>query len=215
MRALFGIILVVVVGIFLTSCKSSSTTPKTFCDTVCMTDTVKFTGDHNLEPYVYIVPDNCAPWKIIRSYKGMGTSLTTDFGFPSVNVNKDYMRVIFGDTAFAYILFNDCITGQGFQIKLPFNKTGNINQRKSGVNAIDPKFNVAPDMIAYTDRGNIYVEQVTSGKKAMMTFGKDLGIDYGVIHDYIDSVHVTSDRIWVKVMLDEKWTPLEKKITLE
>jgi hypothetical protein len=215
MRALFGIGLVVVIGVFFTSCKSSSTAPRTFCDTVCMTDTVKFTGDHKLEPYVYIVPDNCTPTKIIRSYKGMGTSLTTDFGFPSANVNKDFMRVIFGDTAFAYILFNDCLTGQGYQVKLPFNKTGTISKRQSGVNAIDPKFNVASDMIAYTDRGNIYVEQVTSGKKAMMTFGKDLGIDYGVIHDYIDSVHVTSDRIWVRVMLDEKWTPLEKKITLE
>lgn len=197
-------------------CKSSSSkAPKTFCDTACFTDTLKFTGEGNFSPYVYVAAANCKPSKIIRSYKGMGANLTIDFGFDQVNVNKDFIRCLMKDTSSAYLLFNDCMTGRGYQVKLPFNKTGTISKRASGINSIDPKFTVAPDMIAYTDRGNIYVEQVGSGKKAMMTFGKMLDIDYDALHEYIDTVNVTSDRIWVKVKVDDKWTEIEKKITLE
>jgi hypothetical protein len=145
----------------------------------------------------------------------MGSVLNTGFGFENVNFNKDYIRIIVDDTAAAYILFNDCLTGRGYQVKLPYNKTGTINKRSSGINSLDKKFAVAPNMIAYTDRGNIYVEETKTGKKAMMTFGKGLDIDYDAIHDHIDSVNVTADRIWVKVMIDKKWTELEKKIVLE
>ena len=70
-------------------------------------------------------------------------------------------------------------------------------------------------MVAYTDRGNIYVEETKSGKKAMMTFGKALDIDYDAIHEYIDSVNVSPERIWVKVKIENEWKELEKKITLE
>lgn len=194
---------------------SSSKGPKTFCDTVCFRDTQKFTGPGEFQPYISISARNCRPDKIIRGYKGLGASLTIDFPFGEVRVNKDYIRCLFSDTSSAYILFNDCLTGRGYQVKLPFNKTGTISKRASGINSIDPKFSVAADMIAYTDRGNIYVEQAGTGKKAMMTFGKMLDIDYDAVHEFIDSVQVTSDRIWVKVKVDDKWTELEKKITLE
>lgn len=199
----------------MTGCKSSSSSPKTFCDTACLTDTLRFTGNHKLEPYVYISTKNCKPENIVRSHKAMGASLNTGFGFETVNFNKDYIRCIIDDTAAAYILFNDCLTGRGYQVKLPFNKTGTINKRSSGINNLDPKFAVADNMIAYTDRGNIYVEETKSGKKAMMTFGKGLDIDYDAIHEYIDSVNVTSERIWVKIKIDDNWKELEKKIVLE
>ena len=56
---------------------------------------------------------------------------------------------------------------------------------------------------------------MATGKKAMMTFGKAIDIDYDALHEHIDSVNVTNDRIWVKIMLDGQWTEKEKKITLE
>lgn len=197
-----------------TGCKSSSS-PQTFCDTTCLTDTIKFKADHVLQPYIYITAKDCRPGSIIRGHDAMGASLKTDFGFASASINKDFVRCLFSDTAFAYILFNDCATGRGYQVKLPFSKTGTISKRSSGINSLDPKFAVADNMIAYTDRGNIYVEDVKSQKKAMMTFGKGLDIDYDAIHEYIDTVNVTPERIWVKVKIDDKWTELEKKITLE
>lgn len=87
--------------------------------------------------------------------------------------------------------------------------------RTSGINNIDPKFSIAGNLLAYTDRGNIYVEDITTGKKAMMTFGENLEIDYDVIHEYIDSVNITNSRIWVKVKIKDNWKELEKKIVLE
>ncbi|MFZ9387646.1 MAG: hypothetical protein ACO25B_07165 [Chitinophagaceae bacterium] len=196
------------------ACKSSKT-PATFCDTACLQDTIRFTGEHPLKPYVYIAPGDCGPVSIIRGHEALGAILKTDFSFSSVRLNPAFVRCVFNDTAYAYLLFNDCLTGRGYQVKLPFNQTGTISQRSSGINNIDPKFAVADNMIAFTDRGNIFVEEIRSGKKAMMTFGKGLDIDYDALHEYIDSVHVTSERIWVKVKIDDKWTELEQKITLE
>ncbi len=214
MRILFFPAALTALVLSIASCKSSSA-PDTFCDTACLKDTIKFIGDHDLSPYVYIAPADCKPASIIRSHGAMGESLKTDFGFGSVQINPGFVRCIFSDTANAYLLFNDCLTGRGYQVKLPFNKTGTISKRSSGINSIDPKFSVADNMIAYTDRGNIYVEEIGSGKKAMMTFGKGLDIDYDAIHEFIDTVNVTSGRIWVRVKIDEKWTDLEKEITLE
>lgn len=214
MRLLLLPAVILVLALSFSACKSS-TSPKSFCDTACLKDTIKFTGDHALSPYVYITPNNCKPESIIRSHAAMGESLKTDFGSGSAMINKDFVRCYFNDTSYAYLLFNDCETGRGYQIKLPFNTTGTISKRSSGINSIDPKFAVAENMIAYTDRGNIYVEEIRSGKKAMMTFGKGLDIDYDAIHEFIDTVNVTPDRIWVRVKIDDKWTDLEKKITLE
>ena len=197
------------------SCKSSSGKGKGFCDSTCLNDTLKFTGDHVLKPYVWILPNNCGPDSIIWSYSGMGTNRKTAFDYKDVALNKDFVRCIFKDTGYVFLLFNDCATGRGFQIKLPFNKTATMSKRSSGINNIDPKFSVADNLVVFTDRGNIYVEEPATGKKAMMTFGQATDMDYDAIHETLDSVNVTSTRIWVKVKIDGKWKEIEKNITLE
>lgn len=197
------------------SCGGSSSGPATFCDTTCLKDTLKFAGNHKLEPYVYLSVKDCKPDSIIWSFKGLGANRKTKFDYRDVSVNKDFIRCVFNDTAAAFILFNDCLTGRGFQIKLPFNKTQSFSMRTSGINNIDPKFSIGDNLLAYTDRGNIYVEEFTTGKKAMMTFGEKLDIDYDAIHEHIDSVNITNSRIWVKVKIGDAWKELEKKIVLE
>jgi len=87
--------------------------------------------------------------------------------------------------------------------------------RTSGINNIDPKFSVSDNLLVYTDRGNIYVEDIKTGKKAMMTFGEKLDIDYDAIHEHIDTVNITDNRVWVKIKAKEGWKELEKKIVLE
>ena len=201
--------------LFFYSCKSSSGKGKGFCDSTCLSDTLKFTGDHVLKPYVWILPKNCGPDSIIWSYSGMGTNRKTAFDYQDIALNKDFVRCIFKDTGYVFLLFNDCTTGRGYQIKLPFNKTDNMSKRSSGINNIDPKFSVANNLVAFTDRGNIYIEEPATGKKAMMTFGQATDMDYDVIHETLDSVNVTNTRIWVKVKIDGKWKELEKNITLE
>lgn len=199
------------------SCKSSSV-PEVFCDTVCLKDSLKFTGTDKLQPYVYISVKNCKADSIIWSYNGIEVNRKTGFTYllnTTVNINKDYIRCYFKDADVAWVLFNDCATGRGFQIKLPYDKTQNFGLKSSGINNFDPKFSVAENMVANTDRGNIYVEDMATGKKAMMTFGEKLEIDYDAIHDHIDSVNITGTRIWVKVKVGDAWKELEKKITLE
>jgi len=84
------------------------------------------------------------------------------------------------------------------------------------LNKFDPKFSVEDGLVAYTDRGNIFVEEMATGKTAMMTFGKMIAdLDYDAMHEFIDSVNITPTRVWAKVLMDNKWKEIEKNITLE
>ena len=91
-----------------------------------------------------------------------------------------------------------------------------IRAKAELLNKFDPKFAVADGLVAYTDRGNIFVEDMATGKKAMMTFGKMLpDLDYDAMHEFIDSVNITTTRIWANVLMGNNWTAIEKNIPLE
>ena len=47
-----------------------------------------------------------------------------------------------------------------------------------------------------------------------MTFKEAYQVDYDKIHETIDSIHVTKDRIYVKLLKEGKEVPLEKKVSL-
>lgn len=192
---------------------------KPFCDTACLTDTIKFRNeDHKLKPYLYISAKNCLPDSVIWSYKGLGTNRKLsfdDFGLKKFRLSKDHMSVFFGDTSYVWLLFNSCENGRGYLAKIPFNKSQKIVRKGSAINKFDPKFVVADGLAVHTDKGNIFVEDMATGKTAMMTFGKMLEMDYDYIHDNIDSVNITPTRIWAKVKVDKDWTALEKNITLQ
>jgi hypothetical protein len=211
------ILLVVLAGMIIlsgSSCKSGKS-GRSLCDSTCMNDTVKFFGDHPLKPYLYIIPGNCSADSIVWSYSGLGTNRKTSFDYNDVVLNKDFIRCLFRDTSYVYLLFNDCISKRGFQVKVPFSKTGSLSKRTSGINNIDPKFSVDNNLIAYTDRGNIYVEEPSTGKTAMMTFGEATDMDYDAIHETLDSVNVTPTRIWVKIKINNEWKELQKQIELK
>jgi hypothetical protein len=191
-----------------------------FCDTTCMKDTIKFVkDDHPLKPYLYISAANCMADSVIWSYSGMGTNRKLgfeDFGGHKFTLNKDFMYCFIKDTSYIWLLFNDCTNGRGYFAKIPFDKKQNISRRGSAINNIDPKYSVAEGLVAYTDRGNIFVEDMTTGKKAMMTFGEMLkDLDYDAMHEFIDSVSITTTRIWAKVLIGKEWKQLDKAITLE
>jgi len=206
--------------IFFSSCGNSGSGAKMFCDTTCQNDTIKFVNEvHKLKPYIYISAAKCLPDSVIWSYSGLGTNRKLsfdDFGGHKFNLNKSFMSCYFNDTSYAWLLFNDCSNGRGYFAKIPFNKSQNIRRKSSALNKFDPKFAVADGLVAYTDKGNVFVEDMATGKQAMMTFGKMLAdLDYDAMHEFIDSVNITPTRIWVKVLMDKKWIPIEKTITLE
>jgi hypothetical protein len=191
----------------------------TFCDTACLNDTIKFIDEsHPLKPYVYISAANCLPDSVIWSYSGI--ELNRKLGFADIGgkifrINKKAISCYFNDTSYAWLLFNNCTNGRGYFVKIPFDKKKNILRKGSAINNFDPKFSVAPGLVVYTDMGNIFVEDMATGKKAMMTFGKITDMDYDAMHEVLDSVNITSTRIWAKVKLDKEWQEMEKKITLE
>ncbi len=220
MKLLLPLAVVALVAALSTSCNNNSAPPPPplFCDTACLKDTIKFTGDHEKKPSVFITAKDCLPDTVIWSYKGMAADRKTGFTYllgATVRLNKDKLRCYFKDSDYAWLLFNDCVTGRGFQIKLPYDKGASFSLKSSGINNLDPKFSISDNLVVNTDRGNIYVEDMQTGKKAMMTFGQKLDIDYDALHEYIDSVNVTPERIWVKILVDKKWIEKEKKITLE
>lgn len=126
------------------------------------------------------------------------------------------MRYHFKDTSYVWLLFNDCITQQGFMVKLPYNKVSTISRKNSALNSIDPKFSVAENLVVYTDKGNLFIEDMETGQKAIMTFGQQVnGMEYADIHETIDSINVTRTHAWAKVKIDNEWVVKEKNIELK
>lgn len=217
MRIIFSLVVVVALAASFGACKSGSG-PATFCDTACLKDSLKFTGNFPLKPYVYINARDCMPDTITWSFDGAPSNRKIGFAYllqSGIKINKDFARCYFADTVQAWLLFNDCATGRGYQVRLPFNKNKGMSAQSSGLNNIDKKFAVADELVVYSDRGNLFVEDMGTGKKAMMTFGKRVEIDYDHIHDMIDFINVTPTNIWAKVKIDNEWKVLEKKITLQ
>ena len=83
------------------------------------------------------------------------------------------------------------------------------------LNSFDPKFSLDPDLRAYTDRGSIYVVNVKTGKQEQMTFKENYkDMDFNDIHKVLDSIHVTKDRIYVKLLKYGQDVPFEKNVSL-
>jgi hypothetical protein len=149
---------------------------------------------------------------MIWSYSGMGVNRKIEL--PAVQLNKDLVHCIINDTSNAWLLFNDCQTQRGFFVKVLFSKvSGRINPK--AINNLDKKFAVSEGLVAYTDEGNLFVEDMSSGKQAMMTFGQQLDFDFDAIHKTLDSVNITPQKIWAKVKLNGEWKELQKDITLQ
>ncbi|HEX2606497.1 MAG TPA: hypothetical protein VHK91_03920 [Flavisolibacter sp.] len=215
MRILTGLLSL---GILFASCgggKGSSS--KTFCDTTCRSDSFKFKGTDRFESVVNISVRDCAPdsisWTHIRQDL-VRTIPMSDLTNQEVRLNPSNIKCVIKDTSHVWLSFNDCITGRGFLFKLPFNKANPIGKFKGAVNSFDPKFIVAEDLRAYTDRGSIFVVDVNTGKEAQMTFKKGYDIDFDKIHEVLDSVNITHKRIYVKLLNEGKEVPLEKAIDL-
>jgi hypothetical protein len=128
---------------------------------------------------------------------------------------KIIQDVIFKDTSYALLVFNTCENGRGYFLKLSYAKKSSFRKSTTAINNFDPRFSVADSLLAYTDKGNLFVEDIGNDKQASMTFGKELDFDFDAIHETLDSVSITRNRIWAKVKVDGEWKTLEKNITLQ
>ena len=200
------------------SCDNKSAeTAQLFCDTTCNSDTLLFNGDHKLKPFVSISQKNCLADTLTWGHNQLPSDRkmqVPELLDNTVRINKSAVDVYIKDTSFAILTFNDCVTGRGYLLKLPFNKKNNISKRTSALNAFDKKFVVPNDLRAYADYSTIYVMDVATGKEEQMTFKEEYDINFNDVHKTIDSINVSRNRIFVLLKKDGKDVPLEKQINL-
>ena len=214
MRNLF---LPAIIALVFTSCGNSGNGKQSFCDTTCKKDSIHFKANDQFNSIVSIGLKNCDADTISWSHDRMDFSKRMsmkELAKQDVRISQNTMSCVFQDTVRAWLTFNDCFTGRGFLFKLPFGKGEGISQITGAINSFDPKFSIEPDLRAYTDRGSIFVINIKTGEEAMMTFKEQYDIDFDKIHEIVDSVNITSKRIYVELLKNGQEVPLEKSIKL-
>ena len=196
---------------------NNATADASFCDTTCNNDTLRFEGEHRLRPYVSISQKNCIADTLTWTHEALPNKVQMQVPTlldNTVRVNKSAMSCYFKDTSYAYLTFNDCVSGRGYLLKLPFSKRESISKISSALNAFDKKFVVPEDLRAYADYSTLYVIDVATNKKEQMTFKEQYQIDFNNVHDVIDSINVSRNRLFVLLKKDGKQVPIEKTINL-
>lgn len=209
----FLLLVTIVIAAFAISCSNSSS-GKTFCDTACATDSFNFKGQDPLNPIVAIGVNKCKADSMLWAYDLVDSrliSLSEFLGQP-VSLNKSAIDCYFKDTSYVWLQFNDCITGRGFLAKLSYDKAKESRKITGAFTKFDPKFSIDPELVAYTDRGSVFVENMATGQKATMAFDKAYDIDFNKLHETVDTVNITKGRIFVKMI--EEGKVYEKKISL-
>ena len=214
MRILF---LMAITSAFFTSC-SNSGSRTSFCDTTCTSDSFKFKGNDQLRQEVTLTTKGCNADSISWTHIGKNNIRkmpVTDLIDEPLRLNKSAVEGAILDTSMAWVSFNDCFTGRGYLLKIKLNQQGGVDVLSGALNRFDKKFSIDPDLRAYTDRGNIYVDNVKTGESAQMTFKEEYtDMKFDDIHKTLDSINITKSRIYVKLLKKGSEVPLEKKITL-
>ena len=206
------------IGFFFTACNSGADkSAQTFCDTTCINDSFKFNNDHKLRPRVIITVNNCTADSITWTHDALAANRQMHMGTlldGLVRLNNTAISCFIKDTSYAWVAFNDCLSGRGYLMQLPFDKTKSVRKMSSAINSFDKKFVVPDNIRAYADYSTIYVEDINTGNKAQMTFKEEYKIDFDNIHEVIDSVNINPGRIYVELMKGGEKIPLEKQISL-
>jgi len=201
----------------ITSCNNNATS-SSFCDTACNNDTIKYElAEHPERPRIKISVKNCVADSLTWYHKAMPASRQIHLeGFfdQQLRLNAKAINCFINDTSNVWLTFNDCITGRGYMVMLPFDKKGDIKKSTAALNSFDPKFSVSTDMRAYAIKSGMYAVNVKTGKEEFMTFKEEYDIDWNNIHKTIDSVNVTPQRMYVSLFKNGKEIPIEKKIAL-
>jgi hypothetical protein len=194
----------------------SSSSPRTFCDTACRSEPFVFTGDHPLKPTVNISVKNCVGEILSWTHRALPATiqvpLGTSFG-ELVRIHPSAIDCFFKDTSYAWLSYNDCITGRGYLLKLPFNKPDAIKKANTALNRFDPKFSLDPGMRAYASESIIYAVNVNTNKEEIIRLEGHV-LDFDNIHSTLDSINVTPSRIYVRMLKDGKPVELQKQISL-
>ena len=222
MRYLLSFIVIICLVYTNSSCSSKSSGPATYCDTACLKDTLKFEEKIPDNLRVYITVRNCKADSIQWTNAFLNNWLKLDFAevvSPDVRVNRDNITIHFVDTAYAWLEMKDCITGRGYLSKLTFNPKAKRSKYSSGLTRFDKKNSIEDGLIAYFDRVFVYVQNIKTGEVQQMKIAGQTGIefDYDHFRDLLDSVNITSKRIYARVKKtpESEWENIEKAISFK
>lgn len=185
--------------------KAAGTEAGSFCkDSACMTEPLHFGSPTPDKPFVTVSFKDCKidtiHWE--RGKKEGATDIIfKDFIPNDVRPSKSYFSCDVVGDKYAWLKFNDCPTGRGYLIKLPFDKKEATSKYTSAINNFDPKFKVEDGLVSYFDNTFIYVEDINTGKVAqtLLTDTGIKGVDYDAIHSFIDTVNITRSTIYAKL----------------
>lgn len=208
----------------LTACgggDNSNETAGTFCkDSACITEPLRFGSSTDDKPFATVTFKDC---KIdsIHVFKGKKEGkvdiVFSDF-FPNTVVpSKSYFAVDFIEGKNVWIKLNDCPTGRGYLVKLPLTKEGSTAKYSSAVNSFDPKFRIEDGLVSYYDNTFIYVEDIHTGltAKTLLTETGVTDVDHDNIHSFIDSVNISKQHIYAKLMYKGKDIVHDKPLTFK
>lgn len=209
--------------IVLTSCngegKKQNTTQVSFCnDTTCITEPLHYESQADGKPFVTITFANCKIDSIHWEKKGMKVVrdiVFNDFIPKDVKPSKSLISCDIMGSKYAWIKLNDCKTGRGYLIKLPFDKDGTATT--SAINNFDPEFKVADGLVAYYDNTFIYVQDMETDliAKTLLTDTGVKEIDYDDVHSLIKNVNITRDHITAAITVDGKTINIDKPLVFK
>ena len=202
----------VLAAITFVSCKdgSNETAAVPFCkDTTCLTEPLKFTSEAPGNPFVTISSKDCQIDSIYWEKGGMGVIkdiIFSEFIEKPVKPAAEALNCTIVEGKNAWIKLNDCATGRGYLLKLPFDKDGSTEKLTSAINNFDPKFNIEDGLVAYYDNTFIYVRDVATDQVAqqLLTDTGVTDIDFDNIHRLIDSVNITKSNIYAKLKVGDQ-----------
>lgn len=194
------------------ACKNSdkNSAQVSFCkDTTCLSETMKFESEAKDKPFVRISFKDCKIDTIHWEKSGLGVIkdiIFSEFIPNDVKPSKEAFSCTIIESKCAWVKFNDCATGRGYLIRLPFDKGGVTSKYTSAINNFDPEFKVADGLVAYYDNTFIYVEDMATGMEAKQLL-TDIGvtdIDYNDVHSLIEKVDITKEKIYAKLNVKGK-----------
>ncbi len=196
----------------LTACggEATETASEPFCkDSSCMSEPIRVTSDAPGKPFVNVTFKDCKIDSIHSDKSGKGLSskiIFSEFIPNEIKPSKEAFQIDIIGSSHAWMRFNDCATGRGYAIKLAFDENGSAQKITTAINNFDPRYKVADSLVAYYDNTFIYIRDMNTDKVAQQLL-TDVGVrnhDVNKPHSLIDSVNITKEKIYAKILFEGK-----------
>ena len=217
MKIITSLSLVAVLAFSWTS-NGKNTASAPLCDTTCNTDSFLFNGNNKLHSFVSLNQKGCVADTLAWSHDKMESKqkmLMAALLDTTVRINKAALSCVIRDTSYAWLTFNDCISGRGYLLQMFYSDEGRIKKFTSALNSYDKKFVVDDSIRAYCDYSAIYAVNINTGKKVALYYKGELKkMNFNNLHETIDSINFSRTRLFAVMKRNGNTEQLEKTVKL-